>query len=122
MNILSQILGHDGNEGPLAPRGVKSQGPQNFRHVTNGQIRRANVRRVETARRKAEKRRHAAWFAQRAEISTLRGQLRVISTLSDNIENEGFTPLQYNAMVGILAKHDSVDAAAARFLELTNAA
>lgn len=57
------------------PKGVKSQGPQKFRTVTNGQIRRAGQRDAATRRRKATAKHRRDWFKSRRAVRVLEAQL-----------------------------------------------
>ena len=66
---------------PTGPRGRKSQGPQKFRTVTNGQIRRARDRAIAGQYRRTARAQRRAHWAKLREHATLRGHLQAIGLI-----------------------------------------
>lgn len=84
-NTLSRTLGKQVAEAAdEKPRNPFPHGPQRFRTVTNGQIRRAQVRRDATQRRKANRRYRHDWMINERAFTTLRMQLVVVGRLEQS--------------------------------------
>ena len=69
-------------------------GPQNWRTLTSGQVRRQHARDAKSRQRKTNKRYRRAWMAQQREIATLRGHLIVLGVLECKHAETAFTDAQ----------------------------
>lgn len=119
-NTLSRTLGKDASVDLAAdekPRNPFPHGPQRFRTVTNGQIRRAQARHAASQDRKVNRRYRRQWMANERALSTLRGQLVAVGKL-----DTGYyvmePALARNAQGRLEEAYGSVDKAYEHFLNL----
>lgn len=83
--MLAEKLGYVNDDGEIeqdGPKGRKTLGPENFRTMTSGQVRRAGARRAATQRRKTTKRYRIGWIHNQFQIAILRGNLQALGLVA----------------------------------------
>lgn len=86
-STLSRTLANNGGdvvEGDEKPRNPFPHGPQRFRTVTNGQLRRAQARYAAAQKRKTNKRYRREWMRNGRAFVVLQQQLTVVGALPSN--------------------------------------
>lgn len=86
------------------PRGVRSRGPVKYRHVTVGQMVRAEKRHRAAQIRKTNLRHRRAWHKNQQAIANLRGQIAIIDAGPGHPLYEGVADRLYEV-------HGSIDKA-----------
>ena len=81
----AEVVANAADEKPLNPF---PHGPQRFRTVSNGQIRRLQTRRAAAARRKTNRRYRREWMRNERAFNTLRQQLVVATAPIGEFPND----------------------------------
>lgn len=110
-NTLSRVLGagHDELAADEKATNPFPHGPQRFRSVTNGQIRRLQARRAAAQKRKTNKRFRREWMRNERAFNALRSQLVVVGAIPSSHYAED--ALMENVERHLEAAYGSVEAA-----------